>query len=131
MKKSLAVAILFSLLCLLLSGCPARSSKTAVTESPSLAQLNAGDEIWLDGEVQLYNGWPPNLRMITSDNNIIGIDEEDIPDILADNIFNYSIKGTFKLEFLFTDDAPYYDEPLPVFKVIDVKKLELRNINLD
>jgi hypothetical protein len=99
--------------------------KTYSQEKPLVLQMNIGDEIWLDGNIIIFNGWPPNIRMIISDNYIIGIDEDDIPKIITENILNFFIKGTFKLKFIRLTGIPYYENKLMIFKIMEYKNIDL------
>jgi hypothetical protein len=87
--------------------------------------MNIGDEIWLAGNIMIFNGWPPNIRMITTDNYIIGIDEDNIPKIITENILNFFIRGTLKLKLTYLTDIPYYENELMVFKIIEYKNMDL------
>jgi hypothetical protein len=87
--------------------------------------MNINDEIWLDGVIVIFNGFPPNVIMRLSDNYIIGIKDEDIPEIIDENLFKNRIKGTFKLKLTNLVSLPYYENKLMVFKIIDYKNIEL------
>jgi hypothetical protein len=81
--------------------------------------MNIGDEIWLDGNITIFNGWPPGIRMTIFD-NIIGIDEEEaVPEIITRNIGKYFIRGTLKLKLTRLTYIPYYENKLMVFKIIE------------
>jgi hypothetical protein len=94
-------------------------------EVPLILNMNIGEEIWLDGNIIIFNGLPPNIRMTIFDNNIIGIDEEDVPEVITRNIGKYFIRGTFKLKLTHLTDIPYYENKLMVFKIIDYKDINL------
>jgi len=91
---------------------------------PLKMEINVNDEIWLNGEMLVFNGWPPNVRMIVDDNKIIGIDDNSIPDELVENIWNIT-KGAYNLKFIYVTDMPYYDDPILVFKIIEFNNIEV------
>jgi hypothetical protein len=92
---------------------------------PLVLDLNIGDEIWIDGEVIFFNGWPPNHRMLVSDNKIIGIDEKNLPPIITDNLFKRSITGKFRLKLIGLYGIPYYENPLMTFTILGYEKIIL------
>jgi hypothetical protein len=67
--------------------------------------INSGDEIWLDGQIILFNGWPPNIRMIVMENYIIGIAEDDVSSDLKKHLPDISPKGRFKLKLVYKTDV--------------------------
>ncbi|MHB9295261.1 hypothetical protein PilKf_01003 [Pillotina sp. SPG140] len=90
-----------------------------------LLNINIDDEIWLDGEIILFNGWPPHVRMLVLENYIIGIDESNLPKIIVENIMTKSIKGKFKLKFIDRYNIPYYETQLLIFIITEYKNIEL------
>ena len=116
MKKSIICIIIFFI---------AISKIYSQEEEPSVLQMNIGDEIWLDGNIIIFNGWSPNIRMTISDNYIIGIDEDEIPKIVTENILYFFIKGTFKLKYVHLTDIPYYENKLMIFRIIGYKDILL------
>jgi hypothetical protein len=96
-------------------------------ENPLLIDININDEIWLNGQIVIFNGWHPNIRMVVYDNKIIGIKDENIPEIIFENMLYNTIKGLFRLRFLHTSNIPYYDIPLLVFEIIEYKNIEIIN----
>jgi hypothetical protein len=93
---------------------------------PLKTDIKINDEIWLDGEVIFFNGWPPFIRMIVNDNKIIGIDENSIPGELMEFLKKWILfKGSFKLKLKDVYDLPYYDDPLLVFEIIKYNNIEI------
>ena len=91
---------------------------------PLILDISINEEIWMDGEMVVNNGWPPNIKMIVYGNKIIGIDENSIPEELIKDIWN-TIKGSYKLKFIRTTNLPYYDVPLLLFEIIEYKNIEI------
>ncbi|MCL2800474.1 MAG: hypothetical protein FWD28_01770 [Treponema sp.] len=88
---------------------------------PLLIDLNYNEEILLEGQIILFNGWEPNIRMITDNNKIIGIIENSVSKEFINKFFNYSTTGNrvFKLKYINMVNLPYYDTPLMVFEIIE------------
>jgi hypothetical protein len=98
----------------------------AFSQSPLILDNNFDNEIWLEGEIVIFNGYPPNLRMIVMDNNIIGIDENNVPDELEIYLNNgLSLRGMFKLKFVRKINIQYYETELLLFRIIEYKNIEL------
>ena len=94
------------------------------SQTPLTLLDNLDNEIWLEGQLVLFNGWPPNVRMIVMDNYIIGIDEKCIPEELEKYLSSgLSPKGKFKLKLLYKMNLPYYEKELLVFKIIEYTEL--------
>jgi hypothetical protein len=81
--------------------------------------INIGDELWIDGQIAFFNGWPPHIRILTSNNEIIGIDERNLPVIIIQNLFEKSISGRFKLKLISFHDVPYYVNRLMIFSILE------------
>ena len=95
------------------------------SQSPLILDINLEDEIWLEGQIIIFNGWPPNLRMIVKNDYIIGIDENNIPGEL-ENLLKHGLpKGTFKLKLVYKTNLPYYETELLVFRIIEYKDMEI------
>ena len=95
------------------------------SQLPLILDINLEDEIWLEGQIVIFNGWSPNLRMIIESKYIIGIDEENIPGELGNHL-NYGLpKGTFKLKLIRKTNIPYYETELLVFRIIEYKDVEI------
>jgi hypothetical protein len=93
---------------------------------PLIIDIKINDEIWFNGAMSVYNGWPPNVRMIVNDNKLIGIKEELIPKELYENVRpGMTIEGSYKLKYLYETGLPYYDDPLLVFEIIEYKNIEI------
>ena len=91
---------------------------------PFFANLNVGDTVTLRGYFCNFNGWPPNIRFVTDQNEIIGIGmEEWYDDPLVNNILDnqanaeiiFQTKSLFKYQG--NVDIQYYDKPLMCFSV--------------
>jgi hypothetical protein len=93
-------------------------------EIPLMLDISHNDVVWLEGRLVIFNGWPPNIRMIVYNNLIIGIDEDTIPEEIYKNI-SFIIMGSFKLRFIGTTNLPYYEIPLLIFEIIEYRDLEI------
>lgn len=96
---------------------------------PLNISLNINDEINIIGRIILFNGWSPNIRMITENNMIIGIYENNISIELVDNMIkNETItKGIYKLKYLYETNIQYYENPLMVFEILEYNFYEMNN----
>jgi hypothetical protein len=95
------------------------------SQTPLILDINLEDEIWLEGQIVIFNGWPPNLRMIIMNDYIIGIDENNIPRGLENHLTYGLPKGTFKLKLIRKTNIPYYETELLVFRIIEYKNIEV------
>lgn len=98
---------------------------------PFFANLNVGDTVTLRGYFCNFNGWPPNIRFVTDQNEIIGIGmEEWYDDPLVQNILDnqeeaevvFQTKSIFKYQG--NVDIQYYDRPLMCFSVESVEFID-------
>ncbi|MBO7638936.1 MAG: hypothetical protein J6S91_08170 [Treponema sp.] len=98
---------------------------------PFFANLNVGDTVTLQGYFCNFNGWPPNIRFVTDQNEIIGIGmEEWYDDPLVNNILDnqanaeiiFQTKSLFKYQG--NVDIQYYDRPLMCFSVESVEFID-------
>ncbi|MBR6153658.1 MAG: hypothetical protein IKQ43_04400 [Treponema sp.] len=98
---------------------------------PFFANLNVGDTINLRGYFVVFNGYPPNVRFVTDQNEIIGIGmEEWYDDPLVQNILDnqvnaeiiFQTKSIFKYEG--SVDIQYYDKPLMCFSVESIEFID-------
>jgi hypothetical protein len=96
---------------------------------PLIVDLNMNDEINMNGQIILFNGWYPNIRMITENNKIIGIYENSISIEIINNMIKNDIiiTGVFKLKYLYETDIPYYENPLMICEIIEYKNVKLIN----
>ena len=94
---------------------------------PLIIDLNTNDEINANGQIILFNGWYPNIRMITKNNKIIGIYENSISIEIINNMIKNDIiiTGLFKLKYLYKTDIPYYENPLMIFEIIEYNNVEI------
>ena len=94
---------------------------------PLIIDLNTNDEINMNGQITLFNGWYPNIRMITKNNKIIGIYENSISIEIINNMIKNDIiiTGLFKLKYLYETDIPYYENPLMLFEIIEYNNVEI------
>ena len=102
-----------------------------IEETPLIIDLNISGEIVFDGQIIIFNGWPPHIRMIVNDDKIIGIEENKISEGIISDFINNRItgKGLYKLKYLRNVDLPYYENPLMVFEIIEYNGIE--NIDND
>jgi hypothetical protein len=101
MKKTIIFIIFFLINIFILSS----EEKTI---EPLIIEIKINNEIWLNREIIIFNGWPPNIRMIVYDNKIIGINENNIPKELFKNIgIGKTIKGSYKLKLIGETNLPY------------------------
>ena len=91
---------------------------------PMMANLKIGDRLELDGELILFNGWPPNIRFVTIKNEIVGIGTgesayvpEEIEGYLAKE---YENKLTLEVRFIRAVKLPYYEQLLPCFEIVKI-----------
>jgi hypothetical protein len=98
------------------------------SQTPLILDIDIGNEIWLEGQIVIFNGWPPNIRMIVMENYIIGIEEKDIPKELKEYLPYDPPKGKFKLKFIRKTRLPYYEAELLVFKIIEYKDMRIDRI---
>jgi hypothetical protein len=93
---------------------------------PLMIDIKENDEILFNGEMSIYNGWPPNIRMIVNENKLIGIEEDLFPEELW-KIFSFgmTMKGDYKLKFLSETRLPYYDDPFLVFEIVEYSNIEI------
>ena len=95
------------------------------SQSPLILDINLEDEIWLQGQIKIFNGWPPNLRMIIMNDYVIGIDEDNIPGELKDYLKYGLPKGRFKLKLIRKTNIPYYETELLVFRIMEYRNIEV------
>ena len=110
----------------------AESSEQNMEEPHPLSlNLNVGDTVTLRGYFCNFNGWPPNIRFVTDQNEIIGIGmEEWYDDPLVQNILDnqeeaevvFQTKSIFKYQG--NVDIQYYDRPLMCFSVESVEFID-------
>ena len=87
--------------------------------------LREGEEFLINGTLVIFNGWPPNVRMMVGDEDYIaGIEEpdwleEDIPLPLRELPEHMNIKGLFKVIYTREASLPCYEKSLPVFALIE------------
>jgi hypothetical protein len=79
------------------------------SQTPLALDMNISDEIWLEGEIVIFNGWPPNIRMIVMENHVIGIDENDFLKNFEKYLSFGLPKGNFKLKLIYKASIPYYE----------------------
>lgn len=98
---------------------------------PFFANLNVGDTINLKGHFVVFNGYAPNVRFVTDQNEIIGIGmEEWYDDPLVQNILDnqeeaevvFQTKSLFKYQG--NVDIQYYDRPIMCFSVESVEFID-------
>jgi len=95
------------------------------SQSPLVLNIDIEEEIYLEGQIVIFNGWQPNLRMIIMDDYIIGIDENFIPEELV-TILQYGLpKGFFKLKLVDKIDVQYYQTKLLIFRIIEYDVIEI------
>ena len=74
------------------------------------------------GDLEIWNGWPPNMR-IEASHKLYGvgpIEKEIYPDYLGPYIFK-ELSGTFRICPLGKNAAvPYLDEPIPLYCLVGV-----------
>jgi hypothetical protein len=115
MKK---ISLLFLLVCCHLKIFP---------QTPLILNIDIGNKIWLYGQVVIFNGWPPNIRMVVRENYIIGIDENTFPHDLKKHLPFGLPKGKFKLKLVRKTRLPYYEAELLVFKIVEYGNIEIIN----
>lgn len=85
--------------------------------------LVKGPCVTVRGEMRVWNGWPPNLR-IESDGRVFGvgpIEDEIFPSGWV-AFMPTAIRGTFRLCSLGTETrVPYLEQPIPLYCVESVK----------
>jgi hypothetical protein len=95
------------------------------SQTPLAIEISDGDEIWLNGKMVIFNGWPPNIRMIIMEDFIIGIDEDSIPEEVETYLPYGLPNGSFKLKLTRRTNIPYYEIQLLIFTIIDYKDIEI------
>jgi hypothetical protein len=77
----------------------------------------------LKGELRVWNGWPPNLRLVHSKGTLgIGPIEDEIYPAELQQFLPGSIKGTFTVCPLGGyARVPYEEQPIPMFCIQSVK----------
>ena len=98
---------------------------------PFFANLNVGDTINLRGHFVVFNGYAPNVRFVTDQNEIIGIGMEEWPeDKLVSNIVDNQLGSEviFETSTIFkyegSVDIQYYDKPLMCFSVESIEFID-------
>jgi hypothetical protein len=99
---------------------------TLSDETPLAIDIGINDTIWLKGQIVIFNGWP-HIRMMVCENKLIGIDENNFPQELYNDILYAAGKGLFKLKYTGNTGLPYYEIPLPVFEITEYKDIEILN----
>jgi hypothetical protein len=106
---------------------------------PFARSLSIGTEITLRGELIFFNGWQPNIRFITDNNEIIGIGKDEsysLPpeanEIIKDTLSNGKVsKIQIDLQYIGDVSLPYYDKPLMCFSIIKInQKYFLNDTNI-
>ena len=102
---------------------------------PPKIRFEMGQQITETGEVILFNGWQPNIRMLIGENSIIGIGkteadyEASVPIELREYVEKeYEIDATLILKYVGSVPIGYYDIPLPCFNIVKIEKLKVRKI---
>lgn len=103
---------------------------------PPNSVFEINQQMVVSGEVVLFNGWQPNIRMLIEDNKIIGIGktesdfEVSVPRELRGYLGSeFEINATVVLKYIGSVTIGYYDRPLPCFDIIKVEKLKVRKFN--
>jgi hypothetical protein len=125
--KKLNIIIFFLGLLIYVNNMNAEDSKDA----EPLNYKKTDNNLNIFGTVYIYNGWQPNLRLITPKNEVIGIGIDEsvsIPNEINKFLpFGYEITGTFELKFINYVSIPYYNKPLPCFDIIKILKMEVKS----
>ena len=105
---------------------------------PFSKNLMIGDNITLCGELVLFNGWQPNVRFITENNEIIGIGKDESYTLLNEvneiikqlNINGRHSKICACLEYIGSELLPYYKNPLMCFNITNIiEKAYINEVN--
>ncbi len=101
--------------------------------TPLLRTMKPGEKITLKGMFCIFSGTPPNIRFVTGENKIIGIEtgedceNEDVRRILTlqqKNNCVYEAECVF--EYLGNENLAYYKNPLMCFSAAKIKILNCK-----
>jgi hypothetical protein len=89
------------------------------------------EELWINGSLIIFNGWPPNIRIIFEEYIIgIGYNKESyyIPSELNQLIRGGTyIDGLYKIKYIGDTRLPYYETKLLLFSIVEYKNIKIKN----
>ena len=102
-----------------------KSIKADITRAkPAEYNLKLNETITIQGRFTEWNGWSPNIRILTKDGGIVGIGTSENDSILPEELRNLKNledwEVTVALTYIGNTGILYYEKPMQCFKIVKI-----------